>query len=1235
MFGEFLKFELKQGIRRPSFWIFLSLLFAFGLFWGLFQAGILGSDSRESNAYVNSAYASTVFFLVANASIFGLFNSLMIISLMADTVARDYQYNTHSLFYTKPITKPGYFFGRFFGGYFFTLLIFLAQLIGFIIGVQAGAGKPQVGPFSIMNFIQPFIVFVMPNVLFQGVIYFSLNTFTRNQMFSYAFAVVLFVARSIADAMESDMDYKTLSALLEPTGANAFGSVTEYWTPIEQNNLMIPLNGAVLHNRLLWGGLAVVITFLCYFRFSFSQFLQPVSLFARRKSKEVASAIVIKIDSIRHLPKVARSFDLKSKFTQIIFLAQFEFSRIIRSVFFLVAVGLGLFYLFLVPSFTSQIYGDATYPVTHMMIEAASGLMQLMILLLALFSTGTMMWRERESKVDELVGSTPVSNAVLFWSKFAGMMMIEIVMLFIIMIGSIGYQLSHGFTDIDLPQYLSTLMGMRLIYFAVITAFFMAIQTFFSNKFIGNAVGFVFLLVIPIVFGLLEWRNPLYILNSDGPELAYSDLNSFGHYPFIFILFKVYWFSAILVLAIFGIRCYGRGKEKSLKSRFRLSKYSLNRKAMFTMSGSLAVFFVSGGFIFYNIKVINKINSSEQMEKLAFDFEKKFKHFERSPQPRIIASNVNIDIYPEKRGAEMNGYFWLKNKTEKNIDTILVNEIAEIEVKTMEFSRPFKKVAEEKDYGMHIFRMEKPLVPGDSVKLTYSLNYFPKGFKADDPGTEILYNGTFFNSMMLPSIGYNEGKEISNNKTRKKYGLHEKPRMKTVSDTNSWGNTYISHDADWIDFECVVSTSSDQTAIAPGYLQKTWEKDGRKYFHYKMDCKILNFYAFLSARYDIVRDQWVNPLDPNNKVNIEIYYHKVHDYNLDRMIKGIKLSLDYYTKNFSPYQHKQVRIIEFPRYASFAQSFPNTIPFSESIGFVLKVDKDDPEAIDMPLYVTSHEVAHQWWAHQVIGADVQGATLMSETMSQYSALMVMEKEYGHESMKRFLKYEMDKYLIGRTLESRKELPIMYAENQQYIHYNKGSVLMYALKDYIGEDSLNAALRKYISKVGYQEPPYTTSVEFVEYLKQATPDSLKYIITDMFETITLYNNSVKEMKVTEAGGGKYKVTFKVGSVKYRADSVGKEVEIPVADWMDIGVFGEEEINGKKRDKKLLFKKFKITGKEQTFEFLVNEKPVKVGIDPYNKLIDRTPENNTLKVGQAPIPDKSGGFGGIVVQVGEEE
>jgi ABC-2 type transport system permease protein len=396
-----------------------------------------------------------------------------------------------------------------------------------------------------------------------------------------------------------------------------------------------------------------------------------------------------------------------------------------------------------------------------------------------------------------------------------------------------------------------------------------------------------------------------------------------------------------------------------------------------------------------------------------------------------------------------------------------------------------------------------------------------------------------------------------------------------------------------------------------------------------MDAPILNFYSFLSADYQVKRDKWVNPQDKSNVVNIEIYYNKGHEYNLDRMIKGVKQSLDYYTKNFSPYQHRQVRILEFPRYETFAQSFPNTIPYSEGIGFIARVNEENPDEVDYPFYVTAHEVAHQWWAHQVIGANVQGCTVMSETMAEYSALMVMEKEYGAASMRKFLKYEMNTYLKGRAFEKKKELPLLLCENQQYIHYSKGSVVMYALKDYIGEDTLNAALRRYIKKTAYQEPPFTTSLEFYDYIQAVTPDSLKETVADLFERIVVFDNKVDEWSYAKMPDGKYKITAMVHCGKTRSDSLGKAKEVNANDWIDIGVFAKNEKHQNSFGEMIYLKKMKISDKQQKIELIVDKEPYMFGIDPFNKLIDRDAGDNTTDRFGKDIGGGAGESGGVVV------
>jgi aminopeptidase N len=500
-----------------------------------------------------------------------------------------------------------------------------------------------------------------------------------------------------------------------------------------------------------------------------------------------------------------------------------------------------------------------------------------------------------------------------------------------------------------------------------------------------------------------------------------------------------------------------------------------------------------------------------------------------------------------------------------------------------------------------VYTFDRPLAPGATLPMKFETGYAARGFVNSDPNNNIVANGTFFNSTSyFPHLGYDSGIELLDRTKRRKYGLGEPHRLAPPTDQRALMDNGLNNESDWISLDTTVSTSPDQIALAPGYLQREWTQNGRRYFHYKTTSPILGFWSYLSARYTVKRDKWRNPAS-GETVPIEIYYDAKHGYNVDRMIDATKKSLDYFTKNFSPYQHKQVRILEFPGYASFAQSFPNTIPYSETIGFV--ADLRDPEkSIDYVFYVTAHEVGHQWWAHQVIGGNVQGSTMIVESMAQYSALMVMEKEYGKTKMQKFLRYELDRYLRGRGSELIAEKPISLVENQQYIHYGKGSLVMYALRDAIGEEAVNRACRKFIADHAFEMPPYTTAQELVRYFRAEAPPEAQNFITDLFERIVLFDNQAREVSATKRADGKWVVKMTVASTKLQSDARGEEKPVPVNDLIDIGVLGE-------KDAVLFAEKRRITKPVETFEVVVSGKPLKAGIDPFNKLIDRNPKDNT--------------------------
>jgi ABC-2 type transport system permease protein len=347
-------------------------------------------------------------------------------------------------------------------------------------------------------------------------------------------------------------------------------------------------------------------------------------------------------------------------------------------------------------------------------------------------------------------------------------------------------------------------------------------------------------------------------------------------------------------------------------------------------------------------------------------------------------------------------------------------------------------------------------------------------------------------------------------------------------------------------------------------------------------------------------------------INLQIFYTPGHEYDLDDMLQATRSGLDYYDKSFGPYQFDQFRIIEFPRYRAFAQSFPNTVPYSEGMGFIARMKK--PDDIDFTYFVTAHELGHQWWGHQLIGAQVRGSNMMSETLAEYSALKVMEKKYGADNIHKYLKHELDAYLRGRAGEIRKEPPLVLVQREPYVWYQKGGLVMYTLADYIGEDKVNAALKKFLDEYHYanatdkQTAPYPDTRQFVAALREQTPPDMQYLITDMFESIVLYDNKALTATATETPDHKYKVVLDVQARKAKADENGNESPMPLNDYIDIGVFTGE----KDHEKPLSLKKEKLTQEHQTFEIVVDQKPTRAGIDPYNKLIDRTADDNMIDV-----------------------
>lgn len=1200
MFLEILRFEFSYRKNRAATYLYFLILFIL-CFAAATSKYVTIGGSGGGQLQANSPYSLSFMTIIMTFAV-----TFISSAVMGVAVLRDFEHKTESLMFTTTMSKFDYLMGRFWGSFFVMVLIYSSIWIALMLGFTLGKFLPwdpswkekTMHSFEAWHYFQPFIFYGITNLFIQATIYFAAGTLSRKPLLIYTQGIILFVLYEITGTITQDLENKDLAALIDPFAIRTFEIYTQYWTPAQKNNFLVPFEGVMLWNRVLWCSIGLVILAITHFAFSFN--VVTSSWFKKKKVvKEVA--LVIKPESVV-IPLVHQFTNFSANLTQLWQQSVFYAKMVAKEIPFIAIVFVGFADLTINSFYFGEMYGTSSYPITANVLGFLSDF-DLFFLIIVVFYSGELIWRERTVNIHLILDALPVPDWVGLLSKFIGLILIYVALLLGLIFFGVSVQVAHGYFNFELSLYFKTLFTDQLIFLVAFTLLSFFIQTIANNKLVGFALMFVFFIINMFMSGA-GIEHPLFSFNS-GSLGGYSDMNKYGHFVSSFSWMKLYWLAFVGILFISSVLLNVRGTESLMKTRLKIGQLRLSRPILVAAISTLVVFISTGFYVYYNTNKLNKYTTKEDQEKLQVAYEQTLKkQFDNVPQPRIVDVNLRVEVYPEERNFTAEGYFWLKNKSKMLLNDILIqNDILHnMKIEYLRFEGGAKVKKAYANFGFTVYQLSKPLAIGDSVKMSFKTKFETKGFVASGSNTNVVYNGTFFNNNYFPSLGYSEDFEIGNDDTRKKYKLPEKERMMEQNNPIGLSQSLFGDDADYIRFEMVIGTSKDQTAIAPGYLQKTWEEQNRKYFHYKMDVPMVNFYSIISAKYEIKRDKWKN-------VNLEIYYNKGHEYNLEKMISSMKSSFDYFDKNFAPYQYRQMRIMEFPRYASFAQSFANTVPFSEGIGFIQKIN--DPEKdLDMPFYVTAHELGHQWWGHQIAEARVKGNAMLSETQAQYSALMVMKHAIKPELMQKFLKYELDKYLTGRARESKKEQPLALVESQGYIHYNKGSLAMFALQDYIGEDKVNKALHDFLADWKYPSSDgkykrYPTSQDLLMYFKTETPDSLKYIITDMFETITLYENKTDKVSYKVLPNKMYEVSINAISEKFRADSSGNEKPISINDWIDVGVYGEDK-DGK--DKLLYIQKYKVSKKANTFKIIVKEKPKKAGIDPINKLIDRHSDDN---------------------------
>ncbi len=884
-------------------------------------------------------------------------------------------------------------------------------------------------------------------------------------------------------------------------------------------------------------------------------------------------------------------------FTYWLTLTWFYTKEIIINRYFLLILVAGLSFMLLGITGVFERFGLTAYPVTYVVLETLDGNFELFLLIMITFFSGELIWKEREARLNEFYAVLPVSTAVQMLARFAAILLMVLFIFLILWITGVVVQLNSGRVEIDMGLYLKSFLFMQLGYHILMTALVFLVHIVINHKYQAHALLIIYFFFRATILPQFGFDHHLYLYGTD-PGMVYSDFFGFDYHREAFWWFRIYWSLLAAVFMVVAYLFWPMGVEDTFRSRFRRGRRRLTRPVLFTGILLIAFFVSTGGYIFYNTNILNDYQPLQAIYAKEAAYEKQYKAFEKIAQPDVISTFLNVDLRGQSRDMQVEGHYFLKNYTEKAIDSIHVqvpnNAIVyqtplrmeeSFEVKHLELSEPSSAVLEDRVHNYFILQLENPLLPGDSVRLNFSMDYTTTGFRnQSNPHLDVLSNGTLFYSMYWPRIGYNNNMELKSDRLRKQYGLGPSIPMPKPGTPGTEQSQPVAT-------RLVISSDSGHTTVASGELIAEYQDNGRTYREFQAAC----LPGFLSGTYE--QSNFVA-----EGIEVSLLYLRKHDFNIERFKNAIAKALKYGTEQFGRLPLKQLYFVEYPRYAGHAVSFPGMIAYPE-LGFIENYEKD--VEIDRLGRVTAHEVTHQWWGNQLETDAVQGSTMLTESLAEYASLMYLKHHRSLEEVARHLRVSQQSYLRLRGSESKHENPLMYVQGQNYLHYNKGACVFYALQDYLGEESLNAVLRDYYQDYLKKEIRSAHSLELYEYIKRATPESLSTVVADLVERITLYELKTESADVVELPDGHYELTLVVTAQKFYADGIGNESEAALQEWIDIGVYAES-------NELIYLKKHFFDQRESTIRLVLDKAPERAGIDPMGILIDKHFEDNMQSV-----------------------
>lgn len=1216
MFKDSFLFELKYRLKSTGTWFcFIALLL---MSYREMLAGEWDLLIQSGRVARNSPY--TVYYLFMYYTFWA---ATIGCALMTPTFLRDLKSGTAELIYSFPLKSKQYFLGKYCASILIFILVMSSVAVGFItmpiVTMALGTHPPTdfvVTPWAHIG--HAFLLWVIPTCFVYGTLTFMLTSLIGRAGPVYGFmmlAVGLFV--TITAVYGDGSPKSSLVQILDPLGKVTVEGQMYYWTAEERMNKFLAFEGSLMQNRLLYIGIGLVAFFFTLFKFDVRRLLErtknreathsvkkqvreSLTIYDNQEgSREKAISTKISVDE----PRLTAS--RRYWFSYALGEGWRLFNHVLANKAFFLSI-LTLILMLVLAGFsyqTSEFEGSGRLlPKAFILLPSLIYPSLIFTLVAAAFFSIEMCDRERTYRLEQLVESCPIPTWSIMLSKLIGGCLMAFVLALVPISAVLIIQYSQGFfeTNWTLLGHVTLLVLLPLMLaYSLISIICYALS---PNKVLAQSIA-VIMCITPAIFNEVKtienfmylWAWPFYT--------QLSDFDASGQYLERNISFAMYWLSLYVSLLVISYLLWPRGSNLTFKAKLREAYgrlHPINILLIITFSGT---FFWNAIDINQDMVVRNQFQTKDMKYADSADYELRYGSTRNNVQPKIIAAELTVDLYPDERRADYTGMLTLKNKANHAIQELIVNYAKFSRINQLSYNQEILvPIAHDPIHRRLRYQLPLSLAPNETALLRVVLTTGYQGFSNDEfdyHGT-IVADGSYFSAELWPTFGYDKTRELKYAGLRKKHGLLAKTVSLPLSKVSDFSS---SDDADFLTSNIIVSTKHDQLALASGELKTQKVEADRATYVYQNNEPMLWQPNMVSAAYQLTQETWQSE-QGGQAVQIEVYHHLDHQHNVANILAAARQALTQGYSQWGEFPYQSLRIAEVPNGMTEAKVNGNLLIIPEQNTWLH--DYRQPPDVDWITFQIARDVSRVWW-QQVAISDTNGHQLLTEAVPTLQGLKAIKNKWGQIKQTAFVDLLSDTYLRERTLEDQVEASVISLTNQKYAA-TKALLALYSSEQLLGSAQFEACLKQLFNRYrGINVPPYLNIEKVFERLvKNALNTDSKNFLLKLFKTTRYYDFQVASAKTVSQSDKKYQLKAELLATEFIYKE-GKDDEIMYQGYAKIKVLGSESETDILYEGNVLFESGKAT-----LNIALSKNPARVIINSNRQFIERSPSNNDFSL-----------------------